>query len=288
MIVRSLLVCLVAFALWNLLVTQLPRHSAWEHPLRDGNIILAEEFLYGAPPAREDIVLIGTSLSALLPVDSLAGRRVHRLSFGGLSVLDGLRLLESADYSPALVLVEANFIDKAEDPAFTDHLLQPLPRGLKKYLPALRHRNRPALVLMETLYYLRNGRSVQQPPREDSERPLNETSLNIKRKSYAEVPPPAGWLEDASRTRQRLEKLSTPETRVAVFEMPVHPDLCAAPRAVGLRDILRNQFAAGKFTTLLEPDCTVFRTTDGHHLTGQSATEYVRGLNAWVQTILNK
>lgn len=289
MIVRSVLVAAVAFLLWSITIGFLPEDLGWEQPIWNENLSLGQDFLYTDSPGANDIVVLGSSLSALLPLDTLAGRRVYRLSLSGMGVQDGLRILESLPEAPALVLVETNLIVKPPNEDFGNALLSPASRELKRYLPAMRQRNQPVTVLMGSLFYLKNGPPAERLPVVLPERPINEFMLDRRREEYAVVIPAEKLEENLRSLHGRLDRLAASgDSRIALFEMPVHPDLCLSPRAEGLREGLREVFSGSSALLLLEPDCGTYRTTDGHHLNPSSAAAYSRRLAAWVETIFTE
>lgn len=286
MIIRSLLVTLGAFIAWSVVIGILPEDMGWEQPIWNENTSLGQDFLYGDPLGEEDIVVLGSSLSALLPLDSITGRRVRRLALSGMGVRDGLAILESMAKGPAMVLIETNLITKAPNDEFSKALLSPVPRELGRYFPAMRQRNQPVTVLMGGLFYLKNGAPADRRPVIVPERPINQFMLDQRRAEYAEVIPADELSLSLQSLRLRLERLaSRTGTKVVLFEMPVHPDLCESDRAEGIRKEIGKVFAEDDFSLFLAPDCTVYRTSDGHHLTQASAMQYARFLDGRVRSV---
>ena len=277
MIVRSLFVTLGLLLVWSLVAPRLPRDTDWELPLRTANVERAQDHLY-AVPSGEEAVLLGSSLSELLPLDSVAGYPLRSLALSGMGVADGLAVLEYVDRTPAIILVETNLIDKVADDAFQDQVLGTISRKTRYYLPALRQRNQPATALLRTLFYLKNGPPKDQDADELPPRPLNERMLELRREEYAVAPGADEFSLTAGELTQRLEVFRERGSQVVFFELPVHPDLCTTPRALAVRAGLQDILPPAAFTRLPEPDCAAFRTTDGHHLDPESARRFAREL----------
>lgn len=274
MILRSLLVTVLLFVCWSVLVSVLPPDLGWEAPLWNENLEAGQDFLYGDPPGAEDIVVLGTSLADRLPLDSLAGRKVYPLTFGGQGVLDGLALLEAMEDVPGVVLVETNLINNPANEQFASSLLNPFGREMKRFLPALRQKNQPVTVLMGGLFYVKNGPPTGDSPTLDTGRPLNQAMMDLRRKDYGT--PFSGLIlrEELTDLRLRLGALEERGSRIVFFEVPVHPELCGAPRAVALRESMKEVFGSGPFGFFPQPDCNAYETTDGHHLRPASATAF--------------
>lgn len=286
MIVRALLVAVFLLVAWSLFVSVLPEELGWEAPLWNENVTAGQDFLYGDPVAAGDIVVLGSSLAERLPLDSLAGRPVTKLTFGGQGVQDGLALLEATGTVPGVVLVEANLLNLPPNPAFAKTLLHPVGRSLNRYVPAFRQGNQPATVLMGGLYYLKNGPPTTDSVTVDNDRPVNEAMLDLRRADYAVPFPEEELRTELGAVRKQLEVLRKRGARVIFFELPVHPALCGTVRTEGMRSAVRAIFPSPDYVLLGQPDCAAFLTTDGHHLRPVAARRYASLLDRELREIL--
>lgn len=286
MILRSLLVTVLLFACWSVLVSMLPADLGWEAPLWNENLEAGQDFLYGDPPGAADIVVLGTSLADRLPLDSLAGRKVYPLTFGGQGVLDGLALLEATESVPGILLIETNLVNNPANESFAASLLHPVGKEVKRYFPALRQKNQPVTVLMEGLFYAKNGAPTAGLPDAGPDRPLNQAMLDLRRQDYRTPFPGPSLRQELADLRLRLLALNERGSRIVFFEVPVHPELCGAPRAVALRESMKEVFGSGPFGFFPQPDCSAYETTDGHHLRPASATAFAAALDERLRAML--
>lgn len=233
-----------------------------------GNRISAEKYVFS-----EDVpgatVIVGSSLSFRIAMDSLAPN-TSNLSFGGLSVYDGLELVRRSGKKPKRVVIETNMIFKEADRAFLDAVFQPGLYELRKAAPILREENQPSGVLIG---YIK--RSAKQEERGDgaAEPDSMEMSQNLfdtNRRTFAKVPADSTQKRFMDALDQEVKAIEANGAEVVFLEMPISEELTRSPLANRARGAVAAQFPTHRF---IRSDRT-WRTTDGLHLEWHNAQRF--------------
>lgn len=277
MIKKALLVAGVVFALYTIFIHRVKPHWRLAQPRENQkNQFKAEQYLY--TPRREPTVVVGSSLAAYL--DAMPG--TYNLSFSGMSPLDGLALVTTQQHPLRTVLVEMNFIDRAEDPDFTDPLTNPILMPAKRALLPLRAGKQPLAVVSEQLQLILSHWSYRfttptvGPASEQL--PFLDQMIIKQRNRYAQRPAPALLARQLSKLRQAVTLLAQRDVQVIFYEMPVDYRLCDLPRVQAIRGAFRRYFPPATYAYVYVPTCAGYVTTDGLHLDGPSATRYTNFL----------
>lgn len=269
MIKRSFIVFIllaVAYALFLRLV-----NVDWDttQHLANGNRIKAEGYVFG-PDDTSATVIVGSSLAYRIELDSLP-KGTSNLGFGGLSIYDGLQLINRAGRSPARVLIETNVLFREPDQQFLNALFEPGLYELRRELPIMQERNQPSGVLYgwvkKTLLQQRDGSELT-----DTIWAPNEMMLAEQRIAYARTP--------ADSTVQRFMRLLVGEVNaleqrgveVIFFEVPIDKDLERSPLSVLSRSLISEHFPNARY--LQPPQHSTWRTTDGLHLDKPEAQRF--------------
>lgn len=279
MIRRSLLVFVGLVVLYALYIAFLkPELSTVQHQA-SGNRISAERFVF-APDEPGATVIVGSSLSFRIELDSLPPG-TSNLSFGGLTVYDGLELVRRSGKRPARILVETNMIFKEADRAFLDAVFQPGLFELRKALPILREENQPTGVLVG---YLKRGMKEEGPgPKagEPDSTMMSENLLNTNRGIFSKVPADSVQQRFLATLEREVKALEANGTEVIFLEVPISEELMQSPLATRAREAITARFPEHVF---LRADRT-WRTTDGLHLEWHNAQRYSGWLNRRLRAV---
>jgi hypothetical protein len=253
------------------------------------NIIAAEEIIYKSNTPHT--VVVGSSLAARLTSEMFSGD-VFNLSFRGKSVFDGLSILEKSKLVPRVLLVEINVLTRPRDDSFIDPLFQQPFYTLKRYLPALRERNRPLTdlkrVILETRRLLLKRNKEEEntdSPKKSSVRldkevdssnknPLFDRMLEMAVISQKSIPDKHTTEDIMEELKLRVDVLMSRGSKVVLFEMPMHPLLCNSPQTIHMRAAVHDTFTNDQYLILPPPNCSDFSTTDGSHLPLPEAKRY--------------
>jgi hypothetical protein len=282
MIRKSIIVAVVLGLSWSMAISFLPESMVTGQTTWGENLIAAQNYLFG-DVSKNDMVIVGSSLSENLLVREISGHKVHNLGLSGQGPLDGLNVVLAADRLPGYVLVEMNVIMEAPNEQFEQVLLASSTNWVRKYVPALRQRYQPVGVFKGLV----SDRSTADPTSQSGElledRPVNQLSLETKIIDYASPVPKTEIQAVLKELQARVQWLEERGTEVVFYEIPIHPQLCAAPKAVAIRTGFKEVFLPAKYTYIDQPDCSSFGTTDGHHLGQKSTARY----SVWLERTLN-
>ena len=108
---------------------------------------------YAFEKSGSPVVLVGSSMTRRLPEDALPAGWFN-LSFGGMSALEGLGIIDRIGARPNLIVVEINTLDKAPQLDWINRHTTPGFWTLQRLFPSLRNSNRPVTV---ALSYAQSG-----------------------------------------------------------------------------------------------------------------------------------
>lgn len=269
MIKRSFIVFILLAAAYALFLRLVNVDWDTTQHLANGNRIKAEGYVFG-PNDKNATVIVGSSLAYRIELDSLPAG-CSNLGFGGLSIYDGLQLLNRAGKSPARVLIESNVLFREPDKQFLNALFEPGLYELRRELPIMQERNQPSGVLYgwvkKTLLQQRDGSELN-----DTIWAPNEMMLAEQRIAYAKTP--------ADSTVQRFMRMLVGEVNalkqrgveVIFFEVPIDKDLERSPLSVLSRSLISEHFPNARY--LQTPQHSTWRTTDGLHLDKPEAQRF--------------
>lgn len=237
--------------------------------LANGNRIKAENYVFG-PDDPDATVIVGSSLAYRIELDSMP-ERTHNLGFGGLSIYDGLQLINRAGKTPARVLIESNVLFRNADALFLNALFEPGLYELRRELPIMRESNQPSGVL----YGLVKKTLLQQrdpTAQNDSVLVPSAVMLQEHRHSYSETPTDTTVQRFMRMLRNEVDALEQRGVEVLFFEVPIHPDLERAALSELSRSLVEQHFQNAPFLRM--PEQPIWRTTDGLHLDKADARRF--------------
>lgn len=267
MIHRALLVFLV-------LVVAYAAYIRWGKPELDtaqhqasGNRISAERFIF-SPDVPGTTVIVGSSLAFRIEMDSLPAN-TSNLSFGGLSVHDGLELVRRSGRRPDRVVIETNMIFKEQDRAFLDAVFASGLYPLRRAVPILREENQPTGLLVGMIKErMRGGAGASQEATDSLT--ISENLFATNRGIFAQVPADSTQARYMRMLESAVEELEAKGVEVIFMEVPISAELMESPLARSSREAVMQRFPEH---TYLRTDRT-WRTTDGLHLEWHNAQRY--------------
>lgn len=235
--------------------------------LANGNRIKAERFVYDED--RPDAtVIVGSSLAYRIVLDSLPPGTTN-LGFGGLSIYDGLTLVERSGKRPARVLIETNVLFREPDHGFLKALFEPGLYEMRRAVPMMREENQPSGVLFGWL----KQRFVKDHAAAEEEAPANGPDpimLEEHRADHAQLPADSTRQRFLAMLEQAVSALEAHGAEVVFFEVPIEPELMSSALATRSRALIENRFPGHRFIRTTER----WRTTDGLHLDKRDAQRY--------------
>ena len=259
---------------WSVLVNLLPADIDTKQNQWNSNLIKAETYLFEQPELTNTAVILGSSMSARVPINK-ANDSLINLAFDGLSAYDGIELVLTKTQKPTTVYIEINTIFKERNEEFHDALFSPIQNWLKSAFDAFLTKNQPVAILKGLIHYKKDRRTeanvlpvAEVPPI------VNQMMLSSSIKMYASYPSDNVITARLNRLASLINALEKQGCNVVFFEMPVHPSLCQSALSIRIRYELYRRFPKERFTYIPQPDCDQFHTNDGIHLTAVSAALY--------------
>lgn len=268
MIKKSIICFFIIAFCYSLLIAFLPNKGIGTHQWQD-NQIRAQRFLY---EKSSDTVIVGTSLSARILLDSL--KNVSSCAFSACVVEDGLRLILSKDMIPHYVLLETNYILRPSNEELVKvNSKGPLPL-LRNYIPILREQNAPiclmgrrlmmgALAPADTVDMDRLYKSIKKRILEDYTHFLTEKQLNERIQTVMSL----------------ISKLEKRGAKIVLFEMPLNESLWHVNSNEQTRQAVMRMFPVDKYI-YLPNDTSTYLTNDGEHLDAEGQRRYTRFFRA--------
>ncbi|EQA38285.1 hypothetical protein LEP1GSC047_1987 [Leptospira inadai serovar Lyme str. 10] len=273
-----------------------PNWSVAQYPQQD-NIIKAENFLY-SPKAHETII-VGSSLSTYLNMNFLPD--VTNLAFSGMSIYEGLRILQKGNLPPKAVFIEMNVITRTEDKKFVESVTAPIPNALKRIFISLREDKQPlgiialyirlkidsSKLIVEISKISNKFLGIFLDKATDSARSsvgdvwgvetvddkFSEL-LRLQSKDYSKTPNIIFTNEQFASLKVIVDELEEKRIKVVFFEMPVDKSLCQMPKAKDIREKFYEVFPRNAYSYIDMPDCKTYKTVDGIHLQKEDAARY--------------
>ncbi|MEX1131952.1 MAG: hypothetical protein WEC15_01900 [Flavobacteriales bacterium] len=267
MIRRSFLVFVVLAVGYGLFLRFVQVDWDTTQHLANGNRIKAERFVYGAD-VPDATVIVGSSLAYRIVLDSMPDGTTN-LGFGGLSIYDGLTLVERSGKAPARVLIETNVLFREPDHGFLKALFEPGLYEVRREVPMMQEENQPSGVLFGWLKQrLLNERGTDDGA--DSTAVPNAVMMDEHRTNYALLPADSTNQRFLAMLERDVLSLEARGVEVIFFEVPIEPELMNSTLAVKSRSLIEARFPGRSFIRSNER----WRTTDGLHLDKRDAQRF--------------
>lgn len=282
MIGKSLVGFVVLCSTYMLLMHAFPGLTVSQNQ-NQTNYIKAEQYLYASDVAKP-VVIVGTSLSARLVADSLPG--AYNLAFGGMSVTDGLAIVERSSQKPRLLLIEINLFYKTGSARFLEPLFNPVNYQLKKYFVSLRSDKQPiALATAALIRVLKNAkghRGQSSGRKAEKDPPFQQQVFSNYLTQYNILPDTTAVTGSLKMLKTAVVALQREGIKIVFLEMPVNEGLIRSPRHQYLSHAFRAAFPSSLYTYVPNQKWN-FRTTDGLHMNRMEAQKFTKYLRTWYQ-----
>lgn len=256
--------------------TQIAQHQ-WQ-----SNFIKAQNFIYNKESDTVHNVIIGSSLSCRLVMDSL--KDYYNLSFSGQSIYDGLNILSHKNKFPKNIFIETNIVFRKEDENFIASLSNPVLYNTRLFIPSLRDGKQPLAIIGEKCSFLVGGLLSRLKPATPANadglqtasqnNDLFEKILKRETENYSVAPPEKLVKESFDRLAAYLEPMQKKGVNIVFFEMPVNYNLIDLAESVSVRKNFYKKFPPGQYSYIEVPDNSHYKTTDGLHLNSEEAIQY--------------
>jgi hypothetical protein len=264
------------------------------------NIIRLQKYSY-QNHARLNIVLVGSSLTANIPVD-LIGEYIINLGLNGGCTQTGLEVAIRQDVKPKILLVEINnTINRKVDRQVIESNYNPVLYNFRRYLPSFREEYKPATQIILRFDELRNNfKKVGKPVEKkiDDEKTEHQQSTDghnslgdklISQLIQSNSKPLSSQersllKQEAQYIKSQISKIERDGTHVILFNVPGDHRLENTLAVKQSRLLMKELFPANNFDWLPEPPDRQWLTGDGAHLTKSDARVYANFLKDRLQT----
>ncbi len=272
MIKKTFLVALVLLIGYSLLVPVLPRGKSltqWQ-----SNIVKAQRYLLDFQ-GRYDHVLVGSSLTNRINTDSLPG--FYNLGLDGLSIYDGLAVLNEATSLPGAIYLEMNNALRKTDDRFIRAIKQDFWFDTKRTIPVLREEFKPMVVLVTYLQTWilspgKNQRINRAGSRED--KGLFDKVMDQHIQRNLKIPPGELLSGNFTSLKKQVSALQARGTDFFFFIMPVDQRISELPRPKLVKQYSLYYFPENKCRWIFPVPGKKYNTTDGMHLDDRSSREF--------------
>jgi hypothetical protein len=297
---RSCLVALTLFLLYNLvLASGRVRARFVPQSMRQQNVIQAQDYVARATPPQ--VVVVGTSMAARLPLHQLRTEAVNLAMYGD-SLFTGLEVIRRSEQNPQIVLIETNLLMNELNPEVVGTVFRPVFHQLRPHLPALRERFQPANLvtgawgeplLRRVLRIVQRATAAKSaPPESDATPPPPQTAPEARlaallaaglagQEEVFAIAPEADRLDrQVDALRVAVQDLDRRGIRSAFLQMPVYRSLADLPLTTRVHEALEAAFPPDRFLWIRPQEPDSYETTDGLHLGDAEARRYASELTA--------
>ncbi len=250
------------------------------------NRIAGERFIYRDRTHEPALVMVGSSIAAVLPLTRQRSD-VFNLGLNGGSAATGLALLATSDAVPRVVAIEVNLCDSVRDDQYLADLERPARRAMCTLLPGLRAEYQPINL---ALSQLKSSAGTQPRVGTDAtptavDEARRDRAVAVKVRDNAVAAPEAELTDRLAAIARSCDALRQRGCRVLIVRMPIHPLLSASPRMSAIVAAARRTFA-GPGYTWLELSDERYPTRDGIHLAPAAAAACAEGILAAASRIV--
>jgi hypothetical protein len=273
---NSLIIAAVLFLIYGLFLEYGPKpvHAKMQSQWQENRYALEKYFQDSKSGiAKHEVVYVGSSLTKRLDFAD-ESKCVYNLSFNGDSALTGLSAIAHSAAKPRVVFVEINVPQRG-----IDQDLIAKASGFVTQLSAVFHiENMPINIANSFLYSFVHSLKMNKPSKEVNETVrLDALAMQVK---VGKGTLSSDILKENLAEFSRLVKdIESNGTKVAFFEMPIHPDLEYSARTVQIRNAFKSSFPNNQlidFTELAEG--ANIKTVDGMHLSDDDAKIVVKNM----------
>jgi hypothetical protein len=298
MIIRTIAVCGAFFLGWTFLILFNWSDGASQSQFED-NIIKAQKFIYDDPHGIQNVV-VGSSLSCRLAWNDIPG--FYDLSMNGLSLFDGLAILNSKKILPKTIFIETNMVLNSASESFYNTIFSPIPFFLKKHVITFRDGKQPLAILGDRfLLPLYNDLSsgvkksfgeqeikIERPEIPKQNAPVKSELVNESLKmtfdEYSQKPDSDKVENQFKLLHRDVVDLKAKGVAIVFIELPMNHTLENLPKAKIIREKFKEYFSKGDFRFIdLPANYAEYITLDGIHLTGRESRKYMAFFNSIIK-----
>jgi hypothetical protein len=235
------------------------------------NVSHALAYSHIETPAK--VVVVGSSLTARLPLGMESEGLIHNLAFGGDGPITGLKIILNSTHVPEVVGIEINLIDMAPNEKLLDRVTGWRGRFVDVYLPfTMEWYSPPRLFLYWKKFRQYNERKVtdDRPPPKLFNQLVEEQRSGLSH-SYSSLA-----MERIKIVTASAEVIMKRGSHVFFYFCPIDSKLNDAPKVIDQKKLM--QSLATQFEIMEMPSSNEFTTTDGLHLTEASAKVYAKNM----------
>lgn len=284
MIKKTLVSFFIIFVTYTFIITYLvdPNKFSSEHQWQD-NQIIAQKYILSNTDSIENII-VGSSLAFRMSTEHLPN--TYNLSFGGLSIFDGLNTINKKAIYPKKIFIEMNMLDRKPSIDFTTSLNNPVMNLLRYYFPSVRDGKQPvgmmaipygekvagySLYISQTILHSTARKLIKKEPLQIN---MFQKQLSLIIGRNSQQPNKAELEQHITNLKDLVLILEEKNVNIVFFEMPIEPDLCDLSKPKAIRSIFYETFPRDKYQYIDIPDCKDYKTTDGMHLNKMYAEKY--------------
>jgi len=268
MIKKSLISGLIISIVYSVVIELNPELSFHPH-LWQGNLVKAQKYIYDDDNTSKENILVGSSLSNRIVMDSLPG--FYNLAFPGQSSYDGLRIIKNMNILPKNIYIETNFALREENEKFINSLFHPVFFYSAKYIPIMRIQKQPIGVFIEELYKFLDIKS------DDIEKPVNE---DLFQQLFQDQEKEFSWDPGETRIKKQTDLMAEfvdyfekNGVKIYFYEVPINYKLVQYTYPSIARNSMKEKFPPERYH-YLPSDTSKYKTTDGLHFNKQEAARY--------------
>jgi hypothetical protein len=185
---------------------------------------------------------------------------------------------------PRYVLVETNVLNMDPDRQMLDTLSYPVLKDARNKLPALLEQNKPSHVLVRALHGKgsEKNESAASAAADPTSGAFFDELVRRRLNELAEPPSPERLNEIMARLHAQIDALQQRGIQVIFFEVPELAQAEDRPLKATIRERVQREFPEPNYRWIPMPDATAYRTTDGVHLTSDSARQYCTVLSGYL------
>ena len=229
------------------------------------NIIFAQDFLY--EKNKPSGIIVGSSMSTRMKFDKCDD--VYNLAFGGGGPLTGLEIIRKSGYIPKSIYIEVNKFSMPPDNEMLGRLFVPFLFELRGKVTAFQEKYQLLNLIGEVLFRVAGRSEMEKSMQKVDTRLLDKlvnATLSHQKAFRVENATVELWRKD-------IVYFQSKDTKIFFFEMPNDSRLVRMDSRKVLRKLVREALPNIPYMQENNDD-DIYKTSDGIHLTWQSAIEF--------------
>lgn len=265
--------------------------NQWEN-----NLIRFQNYAY-QPISQNNVVLVGSSLTALLNPTDVAEHAIN-LGMSGGSSQTGLEVILNKAFKPVIVLVEINTITILTelDYSIVESIYNPLLFNLRLFLPVFRKQYQPDYQIITAYSKLMAEIHPPQILQNNPQQPEKAQALVAQiiaqaQKEYSEpVTNREKYLvtQQVEHLKSQIQILEQAGTKVVLYRVPGEPLLQGTIKEKQAQLLFKQLLPPDRYAWIPEPAPRQWKTSDGVHLVASDARIFAQHLRVALSPYLSK